>query len=73
MENEEKLQEEQKKAVKLMAAMMAVVMAMMLTLPGSAVAYTQYERIVANGHGSLNASYLVIHETAILGQATTTM
>lgn len=64
MENEEKLQEEQKKAVKLMAAMMAVVMAMMLTLPGSAFAYTQYERIVANGHGSLNASYLVIHETA---------
>lgn len=64
MENEEKLQEGQKKAVKLMAAMMAVVMAMMLTLPGSAFAYTQYERIVANGHGSLNASYLVIHETA---------
>ena len=64
MENEEKLQEEQKKAVKLMAAMMAVVMAMMLTLPGSAFAYTQHEHIVANGHGSLNASYLVIHETA---------
>lgn len=64
MENEEKLHDEQKKAVKLMAAMMAVVMAMMLTLPGLAFAYTQYERIVANGHGSLNASYLVIHETA---------
>lgn len=64
MENEEKLQEEHKKAIKLMAVMMALVMAMMLTLPGSAFAYTQYEHIVANGHGSLNASYLVIHETA---------
>jgi uncharacterized protein YgiM (DUF1202 family) len=64
VENEEKLQEEHKKAIKLMAVMMALVMAMMLTLPGSAFAYTQYERIVANGHGSLNASYLVIHETA---------
>lgn len=64
MENEEKLHEEHKKAIKLMAVMMAVVMSIMLALPGSAFAYTQYERIVANGHGSLNASYLVIHETA---------
>lgn len=65
MENEEKLQEEQKKAVKLMAAMMAVVMAMMLTLPSSAFAYTQYEKIVSNGHGTLyNEDYLVVHETA---------
>lgn len=62
--NDDVIHDEQKKAVKLMAAMMAVVMAMILTLPGSAFAYTQYERIVANGHGSLNASYLVIHETA---------
>lgn len=62
--NDDVIHDEQKKAVKLMAAMMALVMAMMLALPGSAFAYTQYERIVANGHGSLNASYLVIHETA---------
>lgn len=62
--NDDVIHDEQKKAVKLMAAMMAVVMAMILTLPGSAFAYTQYECIVANGHGSLNASYLVIHETA---------
>lgn len=64
MENEEKLQEEQKKAVKLMAAMMAVVMAMILTLPGSAMAYTQHEQIISNGHGYISPSYLVIHETA---------
>ena len=58
------IKHDNKKAVRVMAAMMAFVMAMMLALPGSAFAYTQYERIVANGHGSLNASYLVIHETA---------
>lgn len=56
--------QDSKKAIKLMAGVMAFVIAVMLALPGSAFAYTQYERIVANGHGSLNASYLVIHETA---------
>lgn len=65
MENEEKLQEDHKKAIKLMAVMMAFVMAMMLALPGSAFAYTQYEQIVSNGHGTLyNEDYLAVHETA---------
>lgn len=32
--------------------------------PGQAHAYTQIEQIVNDGHGSLNPSYLVIHETA---------
>lgn len=37
---------------------------LVLSMPCSAYAYTQYENIVTNGHGPLNASYLVIHETA---------
>ena len=53
--NDDVIHDEQKKAIKLMAVMMALVMAMMIALPGSAFAYTQYERIVANGHGSFNA------------------
>ena len=32
--------------------------------PDDALAYTQYEQIVTNGHGYINPSYLVIHETA---------
>lgn len=32
--------------------------------PDDALAYTQKEQIVTNGHGSLSPSYLVIHETA---------
>lgn len=32
--------------------------------PDDALAYTQYEKIVTNGHGYINPSYLVIHETA---------
>jgi hypothetical protein len=32
-------------------------------LPTSALAYTQYKDIVSTGHGSLDASYLVIHDT----------
>lgn len=32
--------------------------------PDDAMAYTQKEQIVTNGHGSLSPSYLVIHETA---------
>ena len=65
MENKEKLQDEQKKAIKIMAAMMALVMAMMIAFPGSAFAYTQKETIVNDGHGTLyNEDYLAIHETA---------
>jgi uncharacterized protein YgiM (DUF1202 family) len=32
--------------------------------PDDAMAYTQHEQIISNGHGSINPSYLVIHETA---------
>lgn len=32
--------------------------------PNDAMAYTQHEQIISNGHGSINPSYLVIHETA---------
>ena len=33
--------------------------------PNDAMAYTQYEQIVSNGHGTLyNEDYLVVHETA---------
>lgn len=32
--------------------------------PGSAEAYQSVDRYVSNGHGYLNASYLVVHETA---------
>lgn len=32
--------------------------------PDDALAYTQYEQIISNGHGYINPSYLVIHETA---------
>lgn len=32
--------------------------------PDNAMAYTQYEQIISNGHGYINPSYLVIHETA---------
>lgn len=55
---------ETKCALKIMAGMAAFLIAAVLCMPGNAFAYTQYENIVTNGHGSLNASYLVIHETA---------
>ena len=32
--------------------------------PDDALAYTQYEQIIDDGHGYINPSYLVIHETA---------
>lgn len=32
--------------------------------PNDAMAYTQYEQIISNGHGYISPSYLVIHETA---------
>lgn len=32
--------------------------------PDDALAYTQYEQIISNGHGYITPSYLVIHETA---------
>ena len=55
----------QKKAfVELMALMLAMVLGATLLLPGAAHAYTQKETICNQGHGSLSADYLVIHETA---------
>lgn len=35
--------------------------------PNDAMAYTQYEQIISNGHGYISPSYLVIHETADSG------
>lgn len=32
--------------------------------PDDAMAYTQHEQIISNGHGYISPSYLVIHETA---------
>lgn len=55
----------QKKALfELMALMLAMVLGATLLLPGAAHAYTQKETICNQGHGSLSADYLVIHETA---------
>ena len=48
----------------LIALVSAVVLTATLLFPCSAFAYTQKEQIVSSGHGSLSASYLVIHETA---------
>lgn len=54
-----------KKALfELMALMLAMVLGATLLLPGAAHAYTQKETICNQGHGSLSADYLVIHETA---------
>lgn len=55
----------QKKAfAELAALMLALILGVTLMLPGTAHAYTQKEQIVNSGHGSLNPSYLVIHETS---------
>lgn len=54
-----------RRAAKLVAALAAVAVAVSLALPGSAHAYTQKERIVSSGHGTLySEQYLVVHETA---------
>nr|DAI34250.1 MAG TPA: N-acetylmuramoyl-L-alanine amidase [Bacteriophage sp.] len=39
-------------------------LAIVLSAPSGAEAYQSVDRYVSNGHGYLNASYLVIHETA---------
>lgn len=54
----------QKKAfAEVVGLLLALVLAAAL-MPGMAHAYTQKEQIVNSGHGSLNPSYLVIHETS---------
>ena len=54
----------QKRAfIEIVGLLLALVLAAAL-LPGTAHAYTQKEQIVNSGHGSLNPSYLVIHETS---------
>ena len=47
----------------------AVILALVAALaaPCGAEAYQSVDRYVSGGHGYLNASYLVIHETAIPG------
>ena len=49
-----------------MRSVFAVVLALVAALaaPLSAEAYQSVNKYVSNGHGYLNASYLVIHETA---------
>ena len=54
----------QKKAfAEVVGLLLALVLAAVL-MPGTAHAYVQKEQIVNSGHGSLNPSYLVIHETS---------
>lgn len=55
---------QEKALFELMALMLAMVLGATLLLPGAAHAYTQKETICNQGHGSLSADYLVIHETA---------
>lgn len=64
-EEEKKPTYETKTALKIIAGMLAFMVAMCLAMPGSAFAYEQREQIVNNGHGTLyNENYLVVHETA---------
>lgn len=64
-EKEPKLSYESKTALKIVIAMLALLVAFCVAMPGSAFAYTQKEQIVNNGHGTLyNENYLVVHETA---------
>lgn len=52
-------------ALKIIAAMVALMLVIAALMPGTAFAYTQIDRIVSSGHGTLyNESYLVVHETA---------
>lgn len=53
-----------KRALKLVAVLVAVAVGITLAFPAQAHAYEQRETIVNSGHGSLSPSYLVIHETA---------
>lgn len=46
------------------AALAAFFFAIAFSAPNSAEAYQSVNKYVSNGHGYLNASYLVIHETA---------
>lgn len=59
-----KLTRENKTLLKLIAIVLAIVLPMAFLMPGRAYAYTQVEQVVNVGHGSLNPSYLVIHETS---------
>ena len=51
-------------SVGIATAAMAAAPAESPVAPDSAFAYTQYEQIISNGHGYIDPSYLVIHETA---------
>lgn len=53
-----------KRSAALIAFVSVVALAVALLLPNSAWAYTQKEKIISSGHGSISPSYLVIHETA---------
>ena len=63
-EREEVLTYENKVALKIIGGMLAFLLTASALCPGFAFAYTQKEQIISNGHGSINPSYLVIHETA---------
>lgn len=52
------------KTIKATAVSIIAALALVLALPGTALAYTQKETIVNSGHGYANPQYLVIHETA---------
>ena len=53
-----------KRSAALIALVSVIALAVALLLPNSAWAYTQKEKIISSGHGSISPSYLVIHETA---------
>lgn len=53
-----------KRSAALIAFVSVVALAVALLLPNSAWAYVQKEKIISSGHGYINPSYLVIHETA---------
>lgn len=52
------------KTIKATAVSIVAALALVLALPGTALAYTQKETIVNSGHGYANPQYLVVHETA---------
>lgn len=64
-EREEVLTYESKTALKVVGILVAFLLVFSALCPGVALAYTQKEQIVNDGHGTLyNEDYLVMHETA---------